>query len=54
MTKTTAVGKRPVKFQYGLEYSVVSEDDFGKRFMLKFNVIPVIQSLIGNPIFGGN
>jgi hypothetical protein len=53
VTKTTAVGKRPVKFQFGFEYSVVSEDDFGKRFMIKFNVIPVIQSLIKNPIFGG-
>ena len=53
VTKTTAVGKRPVKFQFGFEYSVVSEDDFGKRFMIKFNVIPVIQGLVKNPIFGG-
>jgi len=54
VTKTTAVGKRPVKFQFGFEYSVVSQDDFGKRFMIKFNVIPVIQGLVKNPIFGGN
>jgi hypothetical protein len=32
---------------------VVSQDDFGKRFMIKLNVIPVIQSLVKNPIFGG-
>ena len=54
VTKTVAIAKRPVKFQFGLEYSVVSEDDFGKRFMIKFNVVPVMQSLVKNPIFGGN
>jgi hypothetical protein len=54
VAKTTAIGKRPVKFQLGFEYSVVSEDDFGKRFMIKLNVIPVIQALINQPIFGGN
>ena len=41
VAKTTAIGKRPVKFQFGFEYSVVSQDDFGKRFMIKLNVIPV-------------
>jgi hypothetical protein len=54
VAKTTAIGKRPVKFQFGFEYSVVSQDDFGKRFLVKLNVIPVIQGLIKNPIFGGN
>jgi hypothetical protein len=53
VTKTVAIAKRPVKFQFGLEYSVVSEDDFGKRFMIKLNVIPVIQALIKKPLFGG-
>jgi hypothetical protein len=51
---TTAIHKKPVKFQFGFEYSVVSQDDFGKRFMIKLNVIPVIQGLVKNPIFGGN
>jgi hypothetical protein len=53
VTKTTTIHKKPVKFQFGFEYSVVSQDDFGKRFMIKLNVIPVIQSLVKNPIFGG-
>ena len=53
VTKTTAFGGHPVKFQFGVEYSVVSQRDFGKRFMIKLNVIPVIQGLIKNPIFGG-
>jgi len=54
VAKTTAVGKTPVKFQLGLEYSVVSQDDFGKRFLIKLKVIPVIQGLVNKPIFGGN
>jgi hypothetical protein len=53
VTKTTAIAKKPVKLQIGFEYSVVSQDDFGKRFMIKVNVIPVIAALVKNPIFGG-
>jgi hypothetical protein len=51
--KTTKVGKMPVKFQFGIEYSVVSQDDFGKRALLKLNIIPVMGALVKNPIFGG-
>jgi hypothetical protein len=43
----------PVKFQFGVEYSVVSQDDFGKRALIKLNIIPVIGGLIQNPTFGG-
>jgi len=41
----------PVKLQFGAEYSAVSQNDFGKRFMLKLNVIPVIPDLIKKPLF---
>jgi hypothetical protein len=51
VAKTTKVGGMPVKFQLGAEYSVVSQDDYGKRFMLKLNIIPVIAPLIKGPIF---
>ena len=54
VAKTTSVAGKPVKFQFGFEYSVVTQDDFGTRFQIKLNVIPVIQSLIKKPIFGGN
>jgi hypothetical protein len=54
VSKTTAISGKPVKFQFGFEYSVVSQDDFGKRFLVKLNMIPVIQALVGSPIFGGN
>jgi hypothetical protein len=54
VSKTTKVSGKPVKFQFGFEYSVVSQDDYGTRFQVKLNIIPVIASLIKNPIFGGN
>jgi hypothetical protein len=51
-TKTTRIANRTVKFQFGFEYSVVSQDDFGQRFQIKLNVIPVIPALIKSPLFG--
>jgi hypothetical protein len=51
VAKTTRIGKMPVKFQLAAEYSVVSQNDFGKRFLIKLNIIPVIAPLIKNPIF---
>jgi len=51
--KTTRFGKLPVKFQLGIEYSVVSQDDFGQRAQLKLNVIPVIPALIHTALLGG-
>jgi hypothetical protein len=52
-TKTRKIGNLPVKFQFSVEYSVVSQDDFGKRALIKLNIIPVISGLVQNPIFGG-
>jgi hypothetical protein len=51
--KTTKIWNRPVKFQFGVEYSVVSQDAFGQRVLIKLNIIPVIQSLIKDPLLGG-
>jgi hypothetical protein len=42
----------PIKFQLGGEYSVVNEDLYGKRWLIKLNVIPVIPDLIRKPVFG--
>ena len=53
VAKTTKIGGRPVKLQFGFEYSVVSQDAFGQRFQIKLNLIPVIGSLIKTPLFGG-
>ncbi len=53
VAKTTRIGGMTVKFQLGIQYSVVSQDDFGQRAMIKLNVIPVIPSLIRKPLFGG-
>jgi len=54
VAKTTILSGRPWKFLFGFEYSVVSQDDYGTRFQVKLDVIPVIGALIKNPIFGGN
>lgn len=51
VAKMTRVGKQPVKFQFGVEYSVVNEDDYGKRALIKLSIIPVIPPLIKNPLF---
>jgi hypothetical protein len=51
--KTIKVGKTPVNIKAGLEYSVVSEDTYGKRAAFRFQITPVVPSLIQNPIFGG-
>ena len=53
VSKTIKFGSTPLKIQVGAEYSVVSQDDFGKRALFKVNLIPVIGSLVKNPIFGG-
>ncbi len=53
VAKIIKIGKVPVKLQLGLDYSVVSQDDFGQKLQLKLNIIPVIPALIKNPIFGG-
>ena len=50
--KTIKIGKMPVNIKAGLEYSVVSEDTFGKRTAFRFQITPVIPSLITDPIFG--
>jgi hypothetical protein len=31
---------------------VVSEDDYGKRAVFRFQITPVVPGLIKNPIFG--
>ena len=41
------------KFELGFEYSVLSEDTYGQRAMVKLNITPVIPSLIRKPLFRG-
>jgi len=51
--KTIKIASVPTRVQFGLEYSVVSPDAFGKRATFRFMLTPVIPGLIQNPIFGG-
>ena len=53
VAKITAISGHAVKFQFGFEYSVVSQDDFGQRFQIKLNIIPVIPPPIKKALFGG-
>jgi len=50
--RTVKVGGMPVNIKVGGEYSVVSEDLLGRVFQFRFQITPVIPSLIANPIFG--
>jgi hypothetical protein len=52
VAKTTKMGSTPVKLQLGIEYSVVKQDDFGQVAQIKLNIIPVIPSLVKNPLLG--
>ena len=45
------LGKLPVKFQLTIEKSVVREDDFSLDWNIRFNIIPVIPSLVKKPLF---
>ena len=49
--KTVKFGNLPVKFQFGVEKSVVRQDHFGKDWMFRFNIIPVIPGLFQKPLF---
>jgi hypothetical protein len=51
VAKTTKIGKLPVKFQLGVEYSVVNQDSFGQEWQVKLNIIPVIPALVKNTLF---
>jgi len=54
ISKTARVGGMISKWELGFEYSVVRQDAFGQRAMVKLSVIPVIPSLIRKPLFGGS
>jgi hypothetical protein len=49
--KTTKINKPPIKFQFGGEYSVVHEEDYGQHWQIKLAIIPVIPALIKKPLF---
>ena len=50
VAKTTKIGAVPVKFQLGAEYFVVNQEDYGSRFQIKLNIIPVIPALVKKPL----
>ncbi len=53
VSKTTFLGPMPVRLGVEFNWFVKAPDDYGKRFMLKFYIVPVIPRLVKEPIFGG-
>lgn len=51
IAKTVKLGKLPVKFQLGVQKSIVRQDDYGQDWQIKLNIIPVIPALVKNPLF---
>jgi hypothetical protein len=51
VAKMTMMGKQPVKLQFGIEYAVERQDDYGAEWRIKVNIIPVIKSLQKKPWF---
>ena len=54
VSKTTKVGKMPVKYVLSIEYSVASQYAFGQRAQVKLSIVPVIPSLVKKAILGGS
>jgi hypothetical protein len=50
--KTVKIGKMPLNIKAIVEYSVVSQATWGKRAAFRFEITPVLRSLITEPIFG--
>jgi hypothetical protein len=53
LAKITKWGNTPVRIEFGVDYSVVREDDYGEVARFKFNFIPVVGRPIKKAIFGG-
>jgi hypothetical protein len=48
--KLVKFGRLPVKFTVEIDYSVVKPDDFSQRWLIRFQMIPVLPALIKNPV----
>ena len=51
---TNWLGGKPVRIEFGVDYSFIREDDYGEVARFKFNLIPVVGRPIKKSIFGGN
>ncbi len=49
---TFFLGPMPIRIGAAAQYYAVRPDDYGPRYGFKFFVVPVIPSLVKNPIFG--
>ncbi len=51
VAKTVKFGKLPVKFQLGVQKSIVRQEALGQDLQVKLNIIPVIPGLVKHPLF---
>jgi len=51
VARTVMFGKLPVKFELGVEKSIVRQEALGQDVQVKLNIIPVIPGLIKEPLF---
>jgi hypothetical protein len=51
VAKTLKIGNTPVKFQFGVEYAAVRQNNFGPEWRVKLNIIPVVKPLVTKPLF---
>jgi hypothetical protein len=51
---TNWFGGKPLRIEFGVDYSIINEDDYGEVARFKFNLIPVVGRPIKKSIFGGN
>jgi hypothetical protein len=52
-SKTMFLGPMPIRMGAEFNWFVKSPDNYGKKFMIKFYIVPVIPRLVKEPIFGG-
>ena len=50
--KLVKLGKLPVKLTFEVDYAVVHPDDVGQRWSFRLQMIPVLPSLVKEPLLG--
>jgi hypothetical protein len=49
--KLFKIGKLPLKLTLEIDYALVKPEDYGQRWTIRFQMIPVIPALVKDPLF---
>ncbi len=52
VSRVTKIFGKPFRWEFGVEYSVVNQDDFGEVARIKVNLLPIVQRPIKKPLLG--